>query len=79
MWQEKKFSPRTYEQKKSELQKLNEEEKEDLSQAKQELEKGYNRVVESIKKTQRDLELAKRYAKPGTEKEQLVEQLLNSN
>ncbi|KAL4475423.1 hypothetical protein ABPG72_022058 [Tetrahymena utriculariae] len=61
MLSENHVSPRTYDNKKIELETWVKKEKEEIHQTRKALERGLLKAMESIKKTQRDIQLAKRF------------------
>ncbi|EWS76043.1 IQ calmodulin-binding motif protein (macronuclear) [Tetrahymena thermophila SB210] len=61
MLSENHVSPRTYDNKKIELETWVKKEKEEIHQTRKALERGLLKAMESIKKTQRDIQLAQRF------------------
>lgn len=61
MLRENHVSPRTYDNQKFELESWVEHEREEIIRTRKVVERGLLKTMESIKKTQRDVQLAQRY------------------
>lgn len=73
MYQSNRVSPKTYHNKKIEIEKWVENEKKELMQTKTEIEKGWKFVEETFQRTQRDIQLLNRIRKSKEKKSQSKE------